>query len=300
MKKEIERLDKPNASLIKVFSLKKASAQQAATLIQNFWTQRYVNEGVNQHEIRVTYDNSANELFVQAAPADMEDIASLVERLDTAEPTAPSTRLRVVRLKNALADELTSVLLQALRKGCCRRPAASSRRPTTPGGAGGAAGGFGGAAGGGLGGAGGAAARMTSSITTKTVSLRFLSATKDAAPLQSGYAGGRPHHGRRADRTAIVISAPAKTLPLLLAVIADLDRASAASAVVNVFHAEEGRRRHHGEPDPTVVHRAAGAGDAGRHAGGGPAARRPAPAARPAAWAGWGPPAPARPSTGRS
>jgi len=111
--KEVERFDRPNDSPIRPFSLKKASAQVVAQQIRLLYSQRFPQEGPPNQQFRISYDLSSNTVLVQAAPADMKDIADLIETLDSALPKSVND-VRVFKLRNALADELASVLIQTL------------------------------------------------------------------------------------------------------------------------------------------------------------------------------------------
>ena len=67
------------------FSLKKASATQAVTLLQTFYAQRYPNEPSTQNQIRFSLDVSTNTVFVQAAPADYDTNADNIVRVHAGE-----------------------------------------------------------------------------------------------------------------------------------------------------------------------------------------------------------------------
>ena len=56
-----------------------------ATIVNSFYAARGESQNVNQ--IRITEDDKTNTILVQAAPADMEDIARIIEHLDST-PTA--------------------------------------------------------------------------------------------------------------------------------------------------------------------------------------------------------------------
>src|SRR5439155_12215934 len=165
---EVKRLDIPTPLKGKAspFPLKKASAARVATLVQNFYATRYPNETDAMHQIKITYDDSTNTVFVQAAPADMDEIRGLIERIDTTVSSAVND-LRIYHLKNALADELSNILIQAVSE--------SVVAPTTAGAGLGARGpGTTGVPGvpttGGLPGA----LPTTAGAATKTVTLRFI------------------------------------------------------------------------------------------------------------------------------
>lgn len=118
VRKQISRLD-VNTSLqgqVTPFPLKYASARVVAGLLTSFYAQRYGQEPMPQHQIRITYDDGTNTVYVQAAPADLREITELIQRIDSTASKAENT-LRIVTLKNALADDLANILVQALSQG---------------------------------------------------------------------------------------------------------------------------------------------------------------------------------------
>jgi type II secretion system protein D len=112
IKAEIDKLDRPNTNEAVPFPLKKASASQVANQIQQWYAQRYPGES---NLVRVTFDAASNTVFVQASPADLAQIKTLIEWIDSRVSAAVSD-LRIVRLRNARADELAATLLQALQQ----------------------------------------------------------------------------------------------------------------------------------------------------------------------------------------
>ena len=159
IRKRIEELDQPPSPQMQAapFPLTKASAARVAVLINNFWATRYPPETQTQNQIRVTYDDSTNTVFVQAGPADLKEIADLISRLDTTVSSAID-ELRIFQLHNALADELSNLLVRAISAGIVAPSSTTSTLPPqVTGGAAGAGGALGGGALGGRGGAGGGA-----------------------------------------------------------------------------------------------------------------------------------------------
>jgi type II secretory pathway component GspD/PulD (secretin) len=229
---EIKRLDRPSTAEARAvpFPLTRASAARVATLINNFYAQRYPTETQAQNQIRVTYDDSTNTVFVQAAPADLEEIRGLIDRLDKFVSSAVN-ELRIVPLRNSLADELAVLLQQAISRGVAA--------PTTGAvpGAGlglGQLGGFGGLGGlGQLGGLGGLAGQA--GLATKSTTLRFVVPQKEgAAVIESGILEDvaiTPDYRTN----SLLVSAPAKTMELLLALIRELDVVPAARSDIKVF-----------------------------------------------------------------
>jgi type II secretion system protein D len=267
---EIERFDKPNAAQMtpKPYQLKKASAQVVSQQIQNFFNQRYPGENLQSNGIRVTYDIASNTVFVQAGAADQEDIGELIKYYDT-EVSRAVNEVKVIRLRNAFADELSLTLNRALLASILNPNLSAAAGATLPGGTGGttfgpqATGGFGGGGGGGglgglggglgglgggrgggagglgggfggggAGGLGGAATQTLTGLTTKTTGLRFVA--PGGQVIESGLL--EDVHVIADTRTnSLVIAAPAPTMKLLEALIQQLDTTSAAKSFVNVF-----------------------------------------------------------------
>jgi type II secretory pathway component GspD/PulD (secretin) len=302
---EIRRLDVPVPAQSRAmpFPLKHASAARVASLLTNFYNDRYPIETRAQHQIRITYDDPSNTLFVQAAPADLAEIKSLIERIDSTVSSAVND-LRVVPLRNALSDEVVTILLRALSVSpTAGAPGAAGGAGGAPGGAGfgggpglgvggglGAGGGFGGGAGRGPGGgfaggagpggfgiggagaggagrgpggggafglapggggalgigapggagagaagaAGAAGVGGATSTNTKTTSIRFISLRPGGPVVEAGaFDDIRIDSDPRIN--SLIISAPAKSMELILALVRELDVAPFARAEINVY-----------------------------------------------------------------
>ncbi len=258
---EIKKLDKRISpqSTLNPFPLKRAAANKVATQIQTFWATRWTGESAQQHQVRLTYDDSSNVVFVQASPADMREIEELIFKLDTLESAAIND-LRIRYLSNIAADELTSILQTAIAQGVVISTTGGAGAAGAAGGAaglgggaaglgGGAAGLGGGAAGlggggaAGLGGAGGAAglggaggltggagAGRSPLVASKTISLRF--ATRQGnreLVIETGLLEDI-HFTPALRNNSIIISAPPKTMQLIMAMIDELDSLRTAIA----------------------------------------------------------------------
>ena len=119
IKKEIQRLDQPltEGSRAVPFKLERAPAVKVATFINNFYADRYgPAETRSQHQVRITWDDDSQTVFVQAAPADMADIRYLIEYVDRT-PSAAKNELRVVPLRNAVAVNVANLLTQSIANG---------------------------------------------------------------------------------------------------------------------------------------------------------------------------------------
>jgi type II secretory pathway component GspD/PulD (secretin) len=240
--KELDKDNGPGAQAIP-FPLKKAPAARVGTQINAFYATRYPGDSTNQ--VRVTWDDATNTLFVQAAPADLLEIRELIERIDQTVSQAVND-IRIVTLRNGLADEVTSLLIQAIRQAITPTPF------PTPGAAPGGAfpgGALPGAVPGAIPGAipgipgavpgaalpGAAAALGQAAITsnTKYTTLRFIDTLRKRT-AESGLLDDirlTPY----IRTNSIIVSAPERTMDLLLQLISELDVPPAARAEINIF-----------------------------------------------------------------
>lgn len=219
IKKEIEKLDipTPNIGRPNAFPLKKASAQTVANFITQLYQQRYPNEVPGQNQVRVTFDASSNTVFVQAAPADLAEITEMINRLDTSVSAAVND-LRIIKLRNALADELSTTIMQSISQG-----AAAPAAPTAPGAPGLLPGAVTGAAG-----------TSTAGTTTKTTSLRFFARPGMGGVIEAGILED-VHITADLRSNSLIVAAPTRTMDLIMALVNQLDTPAAAQAGVNIF-----------------------------------------------------------------
>jgi len=255
--KQIEQLDRKNNELVQPVSYKltRSSASVVSQQLQSFFAQRYPGEQLAQNQIRVFANASNNTVFVQAGAADQRDIAAIIQSLDTGESAAVS-QVKIIKLNNAFADEVSQVLQSALISSVIN-PNTTANAGTAGAGTGTVQGGFGpvqagggqafgqqggqggqggqqnrGGAAGGLGG-GATGTLIGGGISTKTTTLRFVSG-KDGKVVESGFLED-VHVYPDSRINALVITAPEKTMKLLEELIKELDTVSAARAFVNVF-----------------------------------------------------------------
>jgi general secretion pathway protein D len=251
--KEIQKLDLPTAgdSRATPIRLQRAAAARVAQQINTFYATRFTGEGQAQNQIRVTWDDNTNTVFVQASPADMAEIRNLVDHIDHTWSKS-TNELRIFNLKNALADDLAAIITRAVTDGFTQGQTGG----TLPAfGAGvGQGGGFGqggggfGQGGGGFGqggggfGQGGAAGQQGGVVAgtvqgtrvTKVSSLRFISNRKDAKLVETGIL--EDIHINTDPRTNnIIVAAPPATMALIEALIRELDVSPNARAEVTIF-----------------------------------------------------------------
>jgi type II secretory pathway component GspD/PulD (secretin) len=250
--RDIRSLDKVTSLQAQVvpFALKRAPAARVAATLTNFYAQRYAVEATTAQQVRITEDDSTNTIFVQAAPADLAEIRNLIQWLDN-EPSAAVNELRVIPLVHVLSDELSTILQQAISQSVITSTTTGAPAPTTlPTGGGLPVGGLPGglpavgglpgpgglrtALGQALGGTGGvpaapgAAPRPTGpGVSTKTTSIKF-------RDMQSGFLED-VHITSDPRINALLISAPAKSMDLVLSLIRELDVLPTLRASLKVF-----------------------------------------------------------------
>ncbi|HYV34469.1 MAG TPA: secretin N-terminal domain-containing protein, partial [Gemmataceae bacterium] len=247
IEKRVKEFDaEPSAEELKIraFPLKYQSAYRVALLIQNFWTERYFPaEQLAQTLVRLTFDDATNTVFVQAAPADMEQIAALIDLLEDREQIRATNELRVIPIRTALSDDVAA-LIQRILNQAVYQATTGTVLPGSPGLAGGGAGG------GGLAGTQGAAgvatganqalalnsgAQLLPGLSTKSFGLQFI-------PGREGQKGSfnavilEDTHIYSDPRTnSLVINANKDTMVMLQALIKELDVPPQYVASINVY-----------------------------------------------------------------
>jgi hypothetical protein len=208
--------------------LKHQPASRAAGLLQAFWNARIPNETLAQNQVRFTYDDTTNTLFVQAAPADMAEIAEMVRFIDGDNNNAIN-ELRVVPLRNAISDDMANLLATALKGivfqstlapgvipgagAVAAPPAAAAFAPTAAGALPTQGGGVG---------------------PNKYSTIRFRSGTQPGAVMEASVL--EDIHIYSEPRTnSLLISAQEKTMAMLLALIRELDVPPNFAAQVRVI-----------------------------------------------------------------
>jgi len=204
----IAKLDRPVSpeTEFKVFPLRHASA----TTIEQRLTTFYGDRAGLGTKILITSDFRSNSIIIKASPRDMLEIEQLIAKLDTSTAEAVN-EIKVFTLKNSLASELAPILQQAISA-----QAAGALRQTATG-------------------------QLTVQAGTqaqqevRSTRLRFLTVdTQGKQLLESGIMTDvRITADTRAN--ALVVSAPADSMPLIEALITELDRLPSAEAQVKVF-----------------------------------------------------------------
>ena len=103
---------------VRIFPLQQAKADPTSQTLEELFKSRSSGSGKSSQTdaISVQADKRTNSLVVWAAEAEMENIGSIIQKLDTSRPKTEMT-VKVVTLKRALADELSETLLNTLNGG---------------------------------------------------------------------------------------------------------------------------------------------------------------------------------------
>jgi len=214
----IDKLDQPvpPSTQLRVFKLVYMSSIDAETQIRDFYTERPgsaddVRPGLGTVP-RLIADFRTNSLIVNASPRDIAEIAHLIDELDI-EGAAAENQLKVFRLKNALADDLQTVLQEAI----------TGIAPATPGGGG-----------------GGADGGTNANVTPQSSRLSILSSGPDGDQLiNAGILAGVTVTSD-ANVNALIIRGPAASMELIGELIEQLDQLPDAEAQIKVFPLENG------------------------------------------------------------
>ncbi|MCR9118666.1 MAG: hypothetical protein NXI22_17150, partial [bacterium] len=112
----VQRLDMPveTSTEFEVIRLQHMSSIDAANRITQFYTPEGGEDPVGlQPRVLAVGDYRTNSLIVKASPRDMEEIRRMIARLDVQEITS-TKEVRIIRLKNSLAEELAPVIQDAI------------------------------------------------------------------------------------------------------------------------------------------------------------------------------------------
>ncbi len=207
-KELIAKLDTPVApdTEFLVIRLKNASADAVQTYLTNFYSNRQ-NLGA---QILVVSDYRTNSLIVQGSPRDLTEAAALVKQLDTEGSDAVNT-VKTFQLRNAMASELATTLQNAISG-------------TTTGSTG-------------LAGTGGGASAQSG--RTRTPSLQLGTVDANGNLLKANVLlDVRVTADTRSN--TLIVSAPTETMPLVEALIKELDQLPSAESQIKVFTLNNG------------------------------------------------------------
>jgi type II secretion system protein D len=202
----LNQLDAPSKALtqFEVFRLKNSNAEAARDVVERLFTtdpQDQTQPPPLGPKALIIAELRTNALIVRASPSDMADVRALIAEID--RPGGESVNeLRVFKLRNSLAADLAPVLQRAVQGD------SPTQGEETPAGL----------------------ARLLQLVTIDAEGRR---------KLESGVlAGVVVNADTRAN--ALIVSAPPDSMPLLAALIAQLDQAPDATAELKVFTIKNG------------------------------------------------------------
>ncbi len=226
----IDELDQPSdpASEFRVFRLKHAVPSQVVDKVEALYPPQQPGQAANQQtvglvpRVRVIDDLRTNSVIVQARPRDLREVGALIAELDVND-IASEQRLRIFRLQNAVAEEVSATVSQAIQNVLSPARATTVQQQGQPGAQGG----------GGQPGAQGQGASELREI--KSAILKF----RD----EEGEGGRELRSGILADirmtpdfRTnSIMVTAPEESMDLVAALIKKLDTPPANVAEIKIF-----------------------------------------------------------------
>lgn len=208
--KELDQPLEPDFEF-EVFALKSAIASQVDTALKAFYAER-PGLGTN---VRSIADVRTNSVVVQGRRSELAEVKTLIEQIDRDAPGSIN-RLQVIKLRNAVAEELSTTISQAIQA------VINPPQQTTTGQ-------------GGFGGQGGATQGSQELRTSKSVALEFLTTTGGVRDLiRSGIlADVRVNFDARSN--SLLVSAPEASMSLMEALIEALDQAPGAVSEIKVF-----------------------------------------------------------------
>ena len=109
----VRKLDQPTApeTQFHVFRLQHTSSATALDIVNDFYNAQLRN-GLGTR-VLVSGDNRLNSLIVQASPRDMAEVAELIARIDKPASEAVN-ELRVIPLRYSMANDLATILMNAI------------------------------------------------------------------------------------------------------------------------------------------------------------------------------------------
>jgi general secretion pathway protein D len=217
-----EELDQPvdPTAEFKMFRLRSAVASQVLLTIQTFYEGRV---GLGSRVLAVA-DIRTNSVLVHARPRDVAEVAALIKELDQSDP-ASVAQMKVFPLRNAVADELSSILHQTIQSVLSQ--------PSNPGQAGQQGGGV--VPGGGGGGAGGSDASSQALKAVKSTVLQYLSPDGPGERLLRSGILSDIRIASDGRTNSLIVTAPEESLPILEELIKLLDRPTSTVAEIKVF-----------------------------------------------------------------
>jgi len=209
----IKRLDRPvpPSTQFRVFRLKNTAAETAQETIEEFFADRYQDEeeGGLATRVQVAADFRTNSLLVWASPRDLAEVAAIIARMDAPENETVN-EVRIFKLKNSLAEDLAPVLQDAItgqmygqrtgQRAIIQRIAGTGEQ-----------------------------------FERKSIRLQFVPTDPEGGDLLNSGVLTDVQVTADARANALIVTASADSMPLIAALIRELDSLPTAEAQVKVF-----------------------------------------------------------------
>lgn len=189
----------PPESQFLVIPLRNASSEYLATQLTTFYTEN----GTLSPLLRIVADTRVNALIIQGSPRDMSEVASLVRQLDA--PTGKAVnQVKTIKLKNALASELATILQNAISGTTSTATTASTSTSSTR-------------------------------VGSRNAALEMLQVDPESGTsMRSGVlVDVRVTADSRSN--SLIVSAPSETMPLVETLIMQLDQLPSAQSFIKLF-----------------------------------------------------------------
>lgn len=224
VKELIEKLDRPinGDTELKVFPLKRILATDAEAKLEALFTPTpqtgtgaVTGQGTGlSTRVNIISDERTNSLIVQASPRDLVEVAKLLETLDSTV-SGKTGQIRIVKLRNSLADELVPVIQEALQgEGgggrAANQPVQGPGAITTPG--------------------AGAGANAGSAAQGRSLQLLSVGGQRLESGILSDMQITSDPRGN-----SIIVTGPPENMDLIEALIRQLDELPATEAQIKVF-----------------------------------------------------------------
>ena len=219
IKELIVKLDQPldPNNQLRVFRLVNSSAVDAETLVRNFFSETVPGQAAPANtsaltigtRIKVVADYRTNSLIVQASPRDIAEVAKLILEIDV-ESTPAENEIKVFPIKNAVASELQPILQSAIT-GTAAPTAQTPGQPQQP-----------------------QPQQTGGASSVRAPSSRLMVVPRDGQPVNSGILAGVTITSNP-NINALVVRAPSKSMPLIQALIEQLDQLPSADARIKVY-----------------------------------------------------------------
>jgi type II secretory pathway component GspD/PulD (secretin) len=223
IKKQIQMLDQRYSDVahVKPYPLKRAVASRVGTSLTLFYNTKFTKDAPPAtNQIRITWDDGTNTVFVQAPPADLEEFDRIINYIDTNVP-GPLALIQVVPLHNAVATDLASLLQVAIANGVLTLNTVNVPIVQTPG----------------LTASAGTAPTQFGQLVpfTKESRLRFVPSQAKNGKMIDAHVLEDIRIFPDVRTNALVVTAPEESMALVLALIRDLDVQPLARSEINIF-----------------------------------------------------------------